>query len=211
MAFQRARTNNQIQKRQNDILNACSKVFDNHGYDEITLKMISDETAISRTTMYTYYKTKEDIFLDLIEREYLTWYDTLLNQFHDQMDRVTFCKILATTLLSQKQFLRLLSIQNTIIEQNSDPAHLVDFKKRTAVIFDAFEQGLTTTFPQSNKSDRDCFIVHFSIYSLGFYPYMHPNQKQIQSLQQADVQVPEINDEQLLYDGIFRLTSSLAK
>ena len=59
--------------RKQEIINACEKLYQTKSFKEITLKEISLETSMTRTSIYNYFQTKEEIFLALLQREYELW------------------------------------------------------------------------------------------------------------------------------------------
>ncbi len=59
--------------RKEEIINACEKLYQKKIFKEITLQDISKETSFTRTSIYNYYESKEEIFLELFEREYTIW------------------------------------------------------------------------------------------------------------------------------------------
>ena len=63
--------------RKEEIINACEKLYHTMSFKEITLKEISRETTFSRTSIYNYFQTKEEIFLALLKREYDSWIEQL--------------------------------------------------------------------------------------------------------------------------------------
>ena len=56
--------------RKEEIINACAKLYKTMNFKDITLKQISLETTFTRTSIYNYFQTKEEIFLALFQREY---------------------------------------------------------------------------------------------------------------------------------------------
>lgn len=59
--------------RKEEIINACEKLYQTMSFKDITLKEIGKETSFSRTSIYNYFQTKEEIFLALLKREYDAW------------------------------------------------------------------------------------------------------------------------------------------
>ena len=49
-------------------------------FKDIRFKDIADNTSFTRTSIYNYYKTKEEIFLALFEREYQDFHEDLLRR-----------------------------------------------------------------------------------------------------------------------------------
>ena len=56
--------------RREEILAACRKLYETMSFKEITLKEIGQQTSFTRTSIYNYFETKEEIFLALFQREY---------------------------------------------------------------------------------------------------------------------------------------------
>lgn len=48
--------------RQEEILDACGRLYQIKGFHDITIKDISEETSLSRPSIYNYFETKEEIF-----------------------------------------------------------------------------------------------------------------------------------------------------
>ncbi len=86
MDFKRARNESQIDKRRKDILKACKKSFISNGYDDTTLLSVANLTNIGRTTIYNYFPTKEDMFLELFNEEAIRLVHDMENQYEDVHD-----------------------------------------------------------------------------------------------------------------------------
>ena len=179
MSFQRARTREQIKNRQKEILSASKHLFEEADYDSITLKAISESTSICRSSMYSYYTSKEDVFLDLLKYEYLDWGEALSRAFEKRppMSREEFCRFLTDSLLSRETMARLWSLHMTTLEKNCSLEKLTDFKKSIQPVMDTFEEGLGIIFPSSGMSEREDFLAHFFIFTLSLYPYCHCTEK----------------------------------
>ena len=61
MTWERARSEEQIEYRVNEILKATAKLYEEHRFEEITFVMIAKEAGFTRSNLYRYFKTKEDI------------------------------------------------------------------------------------------------------------------------------------------------------
>lgn len=48
-------------------------VFIEQGFHETTLQDVADKCGIGRTTLYSYFKNKEDIFLHVVKKQYETF------------------------------------------------------------------------------------------------------------------------------------------
>lgn len=74
-------------------------------FKDITLKEIGKETSFSRTSIYNYFQTKEEIFLALLKREYDLWIMRLkeATETHDTMTDDEIADVLANSLCERKQ------------------------------------------------------------------------------------------------------------
>ena len=63
--------------RRDEIVDACAQLYQTLPFKKITLGVIGEKTSFSRTSIYNYFQTKEEIFLALLEREYAAWADDL--------------------------------------------------------------------------------------------------------------------------------------
>lgn len=211
MEFQRARTDLQIANRQEEIINACDTLYSNGEYEDISLKAISEITSISRSSIYNYYKTKEEILLDLLKREYLEWSDFLKSHF-DNMDTITkeqYCCFLADSLAKYDKMMKLLSIHFTTIEKNCRLEKLVEFKKNFLSVFRTFNAAVNKFFPNaSNEKKADFSFLFFSFIS-GVYPMTHPTSLQIEAMLSASPNYTVPNFKDMCYKGILLLVSDL--
>ena len=117
--------------RKEEIINSCEKLYENTSFKDITIKSIGEETTFSRTSIYNYFQTKEEIFLALLKREYERWIDDLNEIYKQNMDltKEVFADKLAHTVAKRKNLLKLLSMNMYDMEENSRMEELIEFKK----------------------------------------------------------------------------------
>ena len=73
---QRDRRNLQDARRK-EIVDACQELYQSMSFKEITIKEIGKVISFTRTSIYNYFQTKEEIFLALLQREYAAWNEEL--------------------------------------------------------------------------------------------------------------------------------------
>ena len=188
MDFKRARNDEQISNRQNEIINACHSLFSNGMYDDITFGKISEMTSISRPSIYNYYITREEILLDVLEREYFKWFENFKNNFDEnsRLNKKDLSNLLINSFNNFETFLRLLSIQYSILEKKCSFEKLTQFKMNTQIIFNFLENVLGKTFSRSTQKDRTSFV--FMMFSAigNFYEMCTPNDTEIKALKIAN-------------------------
>lgn len=59
--------------RKEEIVNACAAFYATMSFKDITLRDIGNKTSFTRTSIYNYFQTKEEIFLALLKREHDAW------------------------------------------------------------------------------------------------------------------------------------------
>ena len=59
--------------RKEEIINACASLYETMSFKEITIWDIGKKTSFSRTSIYNYFQSKEEIFLALLQREHEKW------------------------------------------------------------------------------------------------------------------------------------------
>ena len=67
-------------ERQQQILDAAAAVIIRLGYDKSTMSDIAQEAGASRRTVYLYFRGKEELFEELLYREYLLYAQIWLEQ-----------------------------------------------------------------------------------------------------------------------------------
>lgn len=76
--------------RKEEIISACRKLYAVRSFKEITIKEIGEATSFTRTSIYNYFQTKEEIFLALLQQECEQWNQSLrqLRKDHPRLTRL---------------------------------------------------------------------------------------------------------------------------
>jgi len=213
MTFKRARTEAQITNRQEEIINACDVLYGKSNFDSVTIKAISELTSFTRSSIYNYYKTKEEIFLALMQQEYVDWYNEIKTKFDTSpsLTKEEFCHFLTFSLTKREKMLRLFSIHLTAIENNCRTEKLIEFKKNAAIIFNVFCGGIDKFFPNTTMAAKKAFRSEFFIYIFGLYPFTHLSKNQKTAMRKARVIFNDMSFEDLCFHGISLLAANLVE
>jgi len=57
----RARSDEQIEQRINEIVDATARLYEENRFEDITFAMIAKEANFTRSNLYRYFQTKEEI------------------------------------------------------------------------------------------------------------------------------------------------------
>ncbi|MCM1180969.1 MAG: TetR/AcrR family transcriptional regulator [Clostridium sp.] len=175
--------------RKEEIINACEKLYQTRGFKEITIKEIGNATSFTRTSIYNYFQTKEEIFLALLKREYELWITALkqVMEQHDTMTKDEFADMLARTLEERAQLLKIMSMNHYDMETGSRPEHLKSFKVVYGESLRTVMYGLDKYFPDMSVSEKQDFVYTFFPFMFGIYPYTVVTEKQKTAMEDAEV------------------------
>ena len=100
--------------RREEIVNACEMLYRTMSFKDITIKDIGNVTSFTRTSVYNYFQTKEEIFLALMQREYECWAEEMnkLANENETMSADGFASAVARSLESHEQLLKLLAMNH---------------------------------------------------------------------------------------------------
>lgn len=171
--------------RREEIINACEQLYQTMRFKEITIKEIGAVTSFTRTSIYNYFQTKEEIFLALMQREYEMWTAEIHQiAMHETMTAAEFADAMARSLEKRAQLLKLLAMNHYDMEEHSRLEQLTAFKVAYGASLDAVRVCLRKFFP---KTDCERFIFVFFPFLFGVYPYSVASQKQLDAMRDADI------------------------
>lgn len=191
--------------RKEEIINACEKLYQTMSFKDITLKEIGKETSFSRTSIYNYFQTKEEIFLALLKREYDSWIEQL-NEVAASKETMTddeIADVLARTLDRHRQLLKIMSMNHYDLEENSRMELLVEFKESYGNAMKAVMALLVKFRKDMDSEKRQEFIYSFFPFMFGIYPYTVVTEKQREAMKLAGVDYT--------YSSLYDLTFVAAK
>ncbi len=178
--------------RRDEIISACAALYEAVGFKDVTLKEIGQRTSFTRTSIYNYFQTKEEIFLALLQREYEEWIADLETVMKSRrtMSADDFAAALAHTLERRGCMLKLTSMNLYDIECRSRVENLVAFKRAYAAALEALGRCLNRFFPAMTADDVREFLYAFFPFLFGVYPYTSVTEKQREAMERAGLGNP---------------------
>ena len=193
--------------RKEEIINACEKLYQTMSFKDITIKEIGNVTSFTRTSIYNYFQTKEEIFLALLKREYELWI-AALNRTMEQTDTMTkdeFAGMLARSLEERAQLLKIMSMNHYDMETGSRPEHLAEFKVVYGESLHTVMAGLNKYFPDMTVSEKQDFVYTFFPFMFGIYPYTFVTEKQRTAMEKAGVNYVFLSIYEITYNCVKKL------
>lgn len=181
-------TQERTNARREEIISACAELYETTSFKDMTLKDIGKATSFTRTSIYNYFRTKEEIFLALLEREYDLW-NADLTDVLEQNERLTadgFADKLARSLAKRERLLKLMSMNHYDMESSSRIENLTQFKRSYGRSLDLVRRCVEKFFPGMSAAEVQDFIYIFFPFMFGIYPYTYVTDKQREAMKNAE-------------------------
>ncbi len=193
--------------RKDEIITACAELYKTMSFKDITVKEIGNGTSFTRTSIYNYFQTKEEIFLALLQREYERWIDSLkqIQAEHEKMTVEKFADALARSLEERTNLLKIMSMNHYDMEENSRMERLVEFKVIYGRSLAEVRNCLDKFFPEMSVRDKQDFIFSFFPFMFGIYPYTVVTEKQRDAMAQANVNYVYMSIYEITYTEVKKL------
>ena len=179
--------------RKEEIINACEQLYQTMSFKDITLKEIGNVTSFTRTSIYNYFQTKEEIFLALFQNE------------NEQLTKKELAELISNSLAGRQQLLKLLSMNIFDMETNSRQELLTAFKLSYGRSMQLISMVLQKFCPEMTVSDIQNFIYIFFPFMFGIYPYTEVTEKQRTAMKEAGINYVYQSAYELIYSCLRRL------
>ena len=200
--------NNEIgEEKKEEIIKACEELYKETSFKDITIKGIGKQGNFSRTSIYYYFQTKEEIFLALFTKEYEKWIKDLEDLYskNRELTKENFAKKIAKTIEKRKNLLKLLSMNMYDMEENSRIEELIKFKTAYGKSVGMVKKCIDKFFKEMTEEEKDNFIFSFFPFMYGIYPYAEVTKKQKEAMEKAKVPFKFQTIYEITYNGLLKL------
>lgn len=179
--FQRARTSEQIKIRKGEIINACFKLYNEGGFEAVNFKAISEMTSFTRQSIYNYYKTREEVLLDMLLLENESWIGDLEKTINsrESMTQEEYARFISGLFLEHGMMLELTSLLINLLENSSRPERMAGFSQAGTRSYQTILTSVRKFFPELEYESCCFFTSSVIALSLGVYPVTQMYKKQI--------------------------------
>ena len=159
--WKRARSNEQIEQRVNEILESAAEIFLETPFENVTMLMIAKKAKCARSNLYRYFKTKEEIFLTLFLSDIDKWVKDIISTFTKEESLEIFVKKLREILCRQKRLLKLTPLLSLSLERNTSEEVLRKTKLTLYEQMNKVAPYVQKVIPSlSNEQIYNFFIFH---------------------------------------------------
>ncbi len=197
--------------RKDEIISACRKLYEAMSFKDITLKEIGQQTSFTRTSIYNYFETKEEIFLALLQKEYELLAEDIddLCGREESLSADSLSAALAHLLEKHVLMLKLVSMNHFDMEVNARLERLVEFKAAYGGFIRSLDRCLQHFCPKLSADSRRKFLYAFLPFVYGLYPYTVVTEKQRQAMTEGGVDYVYMSTYEMAYACIQTLIGGL--
>ena len=168
--FVRAHGDEQKAVRVDQIVEAALALYDEIGYDKLTFSKLAKGLGFTRINLYNYFKTKEELFLEIVRREY----DALLADAEKSLPRDTcpqdvYIEAWTSVVSRHGRALELFVLMNMQILRNVSPERQKEFQGYLDDMVGCIAQRVQTCLGLSEDDAWD-LVAHQLNYAMGLYP-----------------------------------------
>lgn len=121
---------NPLQKaeRRTVILQAALQLFERGTFDKLTMAEIGRAAGVAKGTLYLYFQSKEELFLQVLLELYRDWFAV----FDDLRDGQSVVDLVVDSLAERPKLLELMSMAHAVVEANAPLPAVLAFKESLA-------------------------------------------------------------------------------
>jgi len=168
----RARCKEKKEIRVIELVESTIELYKIEKFDNITISKIAKSAKWTRSNFYKYYKTKEEVFLDVILFLFDEWADTVEKNLNTKRELTpySFSNLWIESFEKNHMFTTLLCLCSSLIEEHSSMNKVISFKKELLMKMTKIALILKD---KTNAEEKDLhkFLVAQSAIIQGGYSY----------------------------------------
>ncbi|MFI2364363.1 TetR/AcrR family transcriptional regulator [Promicromonospora sp. NPDC019610] len=190
--FQRARSAEQREIRQQTILDAAAELLREMPVAEISLRELSRRVGLSKTNVVRYFETREAVFFELLNRSLAQWTADLAGELSaletpsdTAVDTAAVTGTVARSLAARPLLCGLLSALGPELERNISTETVLEFKLTHVRLLDDVADLLRrhlTTLTRTEARELASLTV---VYTAGLWPFAQPSDAVAEALRDS--------------------------
>ena len=171
---QRAIAEDEKLAKRRSILDAALALYLENSRELPSVSRIAEASGLAKGTVYLYFRTKEEIFLALLDEKFHALLQTVLGLFNQPQTSTgvlidAFLQAYIDFLRAEPGFLRLAAMANSVLEQNLDANIALDFKSRLLDKLLEIGQQLEFRAPQLSKGEGASVLLRVYALTIGLW------------------------------------------
>jgi AcrR family transcriptional regulator len=173
--YQRARRPEQKQERREAIIAAARGAAGERPVREISLGDIAQRVGLSKSNLLRYFESREDIFLQLLLREWHDWgVDAARRLRSGRSTPGSVARTIAQTLAARPLQCDLISEMSSVLERNVSLSTVQAFKAQSLDMVDDLGAVVAERLPELTRSQAREIVAAALIITAGLWPIANP-------------------------------------
>ncbi len=205
---QRAISSEEKLERRRAILVAALELLAEADYQEISISSIANKAGVAKGTIFLYFRTKEELFLQLQIGEYKSWFNDINSRIHVLLQQEKkgsideFVKIVVSSAVDHPMLVRLTPILHVTLERNIDYKTALEFKRFLLNEIQTTGALIELCLPFLHQNDGARFLLDLQILLIGLIQTSHPAPLVEQVIQEKGMEILQVNFEGKLQETL---------
>lgn len=204
---QRAISSEEKLERREAILIAALELLAKDDYHDISIARIAHKAGVAKGTIFLYFQTKEELFLQLQIREYKAWFEDINNRIHILLRQKKrsideFVKIVVASAGQHPMLIRLTPILHVTLEHNVDYKTALEFKRFLLNEMQTTGRLIEQYLPFLPKNGGAQLLMDLQILLIGLIQVSHPAPVVQQVIEQEGMEALQLNFEEKLQETL---------
>ncbi len=210
---QRAISNEEKLARREAILTAALELLAEDDYHDIGIASIAKKAGLAKGTIFLYFRTKEELFLQLQIGGYKSWFNDINNRIRASLQQkkkgniAEFVKMIVASIGDRSMLLQLMPILHVVLERNIDYKTALEFKRFLLNEIQTTGWLIEQYLPFLQEHDGAQFLLDLQILLVGLIQTSHPAPLVEQVLKKEGMDVLQVNFEEKLRETLTLLLS----
>ena len=194
----RAQSDEERGVRRAQILATAARLFEQGDFASLTMARIADETRLAKGTLYLYFRTKEELFLQLLLERLAAWFGEMAPVLHAlpaPMHPRDLAAVLARAATARPDIVRLIALVHGVLEHNISVSQAREFKGQLLAWSQGFGVALERVFPLFAPGDGLHFCLYYYSIVVGLFQMSHPAPHVVEALDTPALRVMLIDFE----------------
>ena len=208
----RARNAKDKETRKNLILTAGFELFKTMDLDQISMDLIAKKSKLAKGTLYLYFKTKEEVFLTLLNQKLSEWISAVQMEFGNiphPLPAREFAETFARSLSFAPELSRLLSLAHCILENNISEHEALQYKLSLKSQMEDAANAISHKTPALTSETALPFLMKSYSVLIGLYQMSHPNAMMEKILRNPELEIFRMNFEEELTATLFMILAGM--
>jgi AcrR family transcriptional regulator len=177
--MRRARSEEDKQERREAILATAAAMYEREpSFAGFTMAALAREAGLAKGTLYLYFRTKEELFLALLESGFDAWFDDVdarLDAGTGEWSADEAADAVVRSIRGRETLARLLSIMPAIVEHNVEFDAALRFKRGVLHRAEVTGHRLEARLPWLRPGEGARFLIHLHALVIGVWQLAEPS------------------------------------